>query len=168
MMVHWYWTPELLHFLFADSSNFCWYCSAQVGILCHLFWTYPELTPFWKQVTNILSLVLNGEVELDRLTHLLALHLKGFSKTCNIFASHILTACRCLISSSWRSTRVPSIADVYLQIRYIRSNISRPDYLTDLTNLGRYGPNGIVLWVDYKIFYRGILQFCYFFFSLAL
>lgn len=50
ILTRWYYTPQLLHKCFPNTSDRCWRCQEGRGTLLHIFWACPLLKQFWTIV----------------------------------------------------------------------------------------------------------------------
>lgn len=85
-------------------------CGAHSVTLDHIFWTCPTLVLLWRLKNSFPSSILDEDVILGLITHLLGLPIKGIGKIAFHLISHVLTASRCLSSSFWKYTSCPSSA----------------------------------------------------------
>lgn len=53
ILTRWYNTPAKLHRVFPSTSDHCWRCQEEQGILLHIFWNCPKLEQLWKEVCLI-------------------------------------------------------------------------------------------------------------------
>lgn len=109
LLTRWYRTPQVLHFMYPETSDCCWRCGRHPGDLLHLFWSCPKLLPFWTSVKRIMSKFTDREIPWDPaffLLHHNNIHRKSYRRS---ILPHLLNAARCCIPRLWKSSSPPSI-----------------------------------------------------------
>lgn len=50
LLTRWYRVPKRLHCMFPDANQNCWKCGTTRCTLLHMFWSCPQIHPFWQGV----------------------------------------------------------------------------------------------------------------------
>lgn len=74
LLVRWYRFLALLNKLYLHISRLCWHCNKEPGTLLHIFWLCHLLTPFCKEVVNMIKQLTSVDLGLDPLGYLLLLN----------------------------------------------------------------------------------------------
>uniref|UniRef100_A0A803K2X3 Reverse transcriptase domain-containing protein n=1 Tax=Xenopus tropicalis TaxID=8364 RepID=A0A803K2X3_XENTR len=122
-----------LHKLFPDCSPLCWRnCGAQ-GTLIHIFWECPLLQQLWTEIANMINHLLGFSVPKGISTFLLGKPFDKMHKCTQALLNQILTATRLAIASKWKSTVIPTIAEVKQKVNNNRLFESRISFIQNKT-----------------------------------
>uniref|UniRef100_A0A8C5MSB1 Reverse transcriptase domain-containing protein n=1 Tax=Leptobrachium leishanense TaxID=445787 RepID=A0A8C5MSB1_9ANUR len=117
----WYTTPIWIARFSPTHSTECWRCLRDQGTFLHLWWTCPNLEPFWRSASSLIEhtteIVLDFTPEIFLLGQM-KLSVKSLKKSVLI---RILLAARALIPIHWNSSVVPSPRDLISKVENIRS-----------------------------------------------
>lgn len=115
----WYRTPTPLHKSKPTIPDTCWRCQTDRGTLLHIWWSYPLIQVFWKEVQRITSQVTSYNLELTPaqfLLHHSSLPNKIYH---NSLAMHMINAAKQCIPLHWNSLKTPSIKEWLSRINKI-------------------------------------------------
>lgn len=111
---NWHLTPSKLARIYPPTLNACWRTCGNSGSSLHIWWTCPQLKPFWNALTRLLSSILRTSVSLSPQLVLLVLGLDSWPPTTHTVLTHVLIATRLAIVRKWKFPDPPSIKEVIL------------------------------------------------------
>lgn len=117
IMLRWHLTPDKLHKMSPTISDKCWKGCGQRATHTHCYWACPRLRGFWDTVFRQISIIF-GQTIVNG-PELAILNLWGKTKldgSRKALVELLMCAARMLITSYWKSQRIPSSRDWYLKV----------------------------------------------------
>lgn len=65
ILTRWYHTPHLLKMFYPNTSDRCWRCQMDRGMLLHIIWSCPKLKHFWLEVRRVTQKFTGYEIPAD-------------------------------------------------------------------------------------------------------
>lgn len=121
ILLYWYMTPDTLHTIYPSSPDRCWRCQKERGTLLHIYWSCPLIAPYWTEVHQLLTGLLEVQVPMTPKLFLLGVLQPKIPKAYKKLIRHILTAARCLIALNWKKTSPPTPEALYARIKDVES-----------------------------------------------
>ena len=112
ILLQWYMTPSRIAKFAPQASACCWRECGEPGTLYHILWSCPLLSNYWKEVFNLLSVVVGLKVSMEPGLALLSLNVEMLPPSKRIIAVHILLSARLVIARHWKRTHPPPIHEV--------------------------------------------------------
>ena len=110
-------TPDVLHAIYPNTSDRCWRCQQDKGMLIHVYWSCPMIVPFWNSVQQLLGRLLDKTLPLTPKVYLLGLPPPNTPAPYRKLTRHILTAARCLVTLHWKRSVPPPPEALYARIK---------------------------------------------------
>lgn len=120
ILTRWYRTPSVLASIFPDHSPLCWRCNTQTGTLLHIFWECPVLTPFWRQVLEIIYKLTYVSLQDNPAAIFLNLTPVSSKRYRKSLLKHLLNAARACVPSVWKQRSPPTVAQWFARVRDIQ------------------------------------------------
>lgn len=109
ILKRWYYTPQLLHKYYPNTTDSCWRCQAARGTLLHIFWACPMLNHFWSTVRTITQKFTEHKIpdySAFFLLHVTTIPAKQYKKS---LMQHLPNAAKSRIPLFWKTRKPPSI-----------------------------------------------------------
>lgn len=116
LLSRWYRTPLKLHHIYPAISPHCWRCGIEIGSLLHIWWTYPKLQPFWKEVHRLIHQITTYKLDYTPAQYLLRHPSLPKHTYFRSLAMHMVNAAKMCIPNKWRSSEPPSLVDWFQRI----------------------------------------------------
>lgn len=115
-----YLTPDRVHKIHRDKSQFCWRGCSEMGSMAHIWWLCPEMKRFWGEVRKFIKVITNLDVPNDPwicLFHMSDMPTKTYLRT---LLPHLIDAAKSLIPKYWQRKERPKMREWFNKINEIQ------------------------------------------------
>lgn len=144
LVTRWYHTPHALHICYPDTSELCWRWRGDRGMLLHVFWSFPRLSPFWSTIRTTIQQFTEYTILNDPAFFFL-LHVSDIPA--NLYKQsivrHLLNAAKACIPLCWKQQTPPMVTQWLRRVEDISKMEFSPQSANrkSIIRLGRYGNN---------------------------
>lgn len=111
LLTNWYSTPIKIRRWFPTVPDLCWHCNLEKGTLQHIWWECTLIQSFWRQVSEIIKLITETQIQLNAACCLLHINNCSMKKYKRSLTRFLHTAAKAVIPRHWRNTTTPTIQE---------------------------------------------------------
>lgn len=111
VLTNWYFTPARLHAWYPETSEACWRCGSEKGVMLHIWWNCPLIRAFWDGVCSRIHAITETEIVFSPECCLLHISNYSLSRYKKSVVRHMLNAANTIIPRHWKTTHTPTLAE---------------------------------------------------------